>query len=470
MSKLWGGRFSKETNELVDAYNASISYDKRLYHEDIRGSIAHATMLARQGIISKKDCKEIVAGLKKILQQIEDGKFEFTTELEDIHMNIEARLTEMIGSAGARLHTARSRNDQVALDMHIYMKRVVVEMGGLINDLEETMIKLAQKHCETIMPGYTHLQRAQPITFAHNMLAYLNMFKRDFGRLEGVWKRADMMPLGAGAIAGSTLPIDRHFVAKELNFGDLYWNSMDAISDRDYIIEFLSFASILMMHVSRLAEEICLWNSTEFGFIELDDAFATGSSMMPQKKNPDVAELVRGKTGRVYGTLMQMLTTLKGLPLAYNKDLQEDKEGFFDVVDTLHLTLIVLRDMLATMTVKKERMREAAYHDFSNATDLAEYLVKKGVPFRKAHEITGKTVAYAIAKGKFLSDLSLQEFAQQGGIVQEDIYEAIKPENCVNARISFGAPNYKMNKVQCANGKKFIAKQRAVLKKWEKKL
>lgn len=467
MPKLWGGRFTKETSEWVDAYNASISYDKRLYREDIRGSIAHATMLVRQGIVAKEDGDAIIQGLKKILQQIENGMFEFTQELEDIHMNIEARLTEMIGAAGGRLHSARSRNDQVALDMHLYMKRVVAQLGELLIFLEEEILDLAAKNCDTIMPGYTHLQRAQPITFAHNMLAYFNMFKRDFERLQGVWQRADIMPLGACAIAGSTLPIDRQFVAKELNFGDIYSNSMDAISDRDYILEFLSFASILMMHVSRLAEEICLWNSTEFGFIELDDAYATGSSMMPQKKNPDIAELARGKTGRVYGTLMQMLTVLKGLPLAYNKDLQEDKEGFFDVVDTLRLTLVVLRDMLATMTLKKDKMRDAVYHDFSNATDLAEYLVKKGVPFRQAHEIVGKTVAYAIEQGKFLSGLTLDEFRQHGGIVNEDIYEAIKPETCVNARISFGAPNYDLNRAQCAMGKKFIAKQRTVLRYWQ---
>ncbi|MCQ2381075.1 MAG: argininosuccinate lyase [Acidaminococcaceae bacterium] len=470
MPKLWGGRFSKETNELVDAYNASISYDKRLYREDIRGSVAHAKMLVRQKIISKKDGDAIVKGLQAILQQIEKGKFEFVTELEDIHMNIESRLTEKIGVAGTRLHTARSRNDQIALDMHMYMKRVVEEIGSLLVSLEETVIKLAQKHCNTIMPGYTHLQRAQPVTFAHSMLAYFGMFKRDFERLSGVWQHADMMPLGAGALAGTTLPIDRQFVAKQLNFAVVYPNSMDAISDRDYIIEFLSFASMLMMHVSRLAEEICLWNSTEFGFIELDDAFATGSSMMPQKKNPDVAELVRGKTGRVYGTLVQMLTTLKGLPLSYNKDLQEDKEGFFDVVDTLRLTLVVLRDMLETMTVNKKKMREAVYRDFSNATDFAEYLVKKGVPFRKAHEIVGKTVAYAIQQGKFLGEMTLAEFRQHGGVVGKDIYEAIKPETCVNARISFGGPNYDLNRTQCSVGKKSLAKQKTVLRFWQKNI
>lgn len=470
MPKLWGGRFTKETNEWVDAYNASISYDQRLYREDIRGSIAHATMLAKQGIISQEDRDAIVKGLQEILQLIDEGKFEFSQELEDIHMNVEARLTEMIGPAGARLHSARSRNDQVALDMHMYMKRVVVELGELLIRMEAVILDLAKDNCDTIMPGYTHLQRAQPITFAHNMLAYLGMFKRDFDRLKGVWDRADIMPLGAGAIAGSTLPIDRFYVAEQLNFKDVYHNSMDAISDRDYIIEFLSFASIFMMHVSRLAEEICLWTSTEFGFVELDDAYATGSSMMPQKKNPDIPELVRGKTGRVYGTLMQMLTTMKGLPLAYNKDLQEDKEGFFDVVDNLHMTMIVLRDMLATMTLKKENMKAAIYRDFSNATDYAEYLVKKGMPFRQAHEVVGRTVAYAIEHGKYLMELSLKEYKFFCDLVEQDIYETIKPETCVNARISYGGPKVEMNKEQCGLGQKLIDKQRTVLKHWQENM
>ena len=351
MAKLWGGRFSKNTNELVDAFNASIDFDKRLYHEDIRGSIAHAGMLAKCGIIPAEDGEKIIAGLKDILADIEAGNFHFDVALEDIHMNVEARLTERIGSAGARLHTARSRNDQVALDMHMYMKREVAEIAELLLKFEEALLTVAKKHEKTLMPGYTHLQRAQPITFAHHMLAYFNMLQRDFRRLLGVWEGADMMPLGAGAIAGTTFPIDRFMVAEELNFGTVYPNSMDAVSDRDYIIEFLSFASTLMMHMSRLSEEICLWSSTEFGFVELDDAFATGSSMMPQKKNPDISELVRGKTGRVYGHLMAMLTTAKGLPLTYNKDLQEDKEGFFDAIDTVKFTLAVYRDMILTMTV-----------------------------------------------------------------------------------------------------------------------
>ena len=380
MAKLWGGRFSKNTNELVDAFNASIDFDKRLYHEDIRGSIAHAGMLAKCGIIPAEDGEKIIAGLKDILADIEAGNFHFDVALEDIHMNVEARLTERIGSAGARLHTARSRNDQVALDMHMYMKREVAEIAELLLKFEEALLTVAKKHEKTLMPGYTHLQRAQPITFAHHMLAYFNMLQRDFRRLLGVWEGADMMPLGAGAIAGTTFPIDRFMVAEELNFGTVYPNSMDAVSDRDYIIEFLSFSSTLMMHMSRLSEEICLWNSTEFGFVELDDAFATGSSMMPQKKNPDISELVRGKTGRVYGHLMAMLTTAKGLPLTYNKDLQEDKEGFFDAIDTVKLTLAVYRDMILTMTVNVDKMAQAVSKDFSNDTDLADYLYARDCP------------------------------------------------------------------------------------------
>ena len=407
MAKLWGGRFSKNTNELVDAFNASIDFDKRLYHEDIRGSMAHARMLAKCGIIPAEDGEKIIAGLKDILTDIEAGNFEFSVDLEDIHMNVEARLTERIGSAGARLHTARSRNDQVALDMHMYMKREVTEIAELLLRFEEALLSVAKQHEKTLMPGYTHLQRAQPITFAHHLLAYFNMLQRDFRRLLGVWEGADMMPLGAGAIAGTTFPIDRHMVAEELNFATVYPNSMDAVSDRDYVIEFLSFASTLMMHMSRLSEEICLWSSTEFGFVELDDAFATGSSMMPQKKNPDISELVRGKTGRVYGHLMAMLTTAKGLPLTYNKDLQEDKEGFFDAIDTVKFTLAVYRDMILTMTVNVDKMAQAVAHDFSNATDLADYLVRKGLPFRQAHEVVGKCVAYAIEKGKFLLEIPI---------------------------------------------------------------
>ena len=470
MAKLWGGRFSKNTNELVDAFNASIEFDKRLYHEDIRGSIAHANMLAKCGIIPAEDGEKIVAGLKDILADIEAGNFSFEVALEDIHMNVEARLTERIGQAGARLHTARSRNDQVALDMHMYMKREVAEIAELLINFEKALLTVAKKHDKTLMPGYTHLQRAQPITFAHHLLAYFNMLQRDFRRLLGVWEGADMMPLGAGAIAGTTFPIDRHDVAAQLNFGKVYCNSMDAVSDRDYVIEFLSFASMLMMHMSRLSEEICLWSSTEFGFIELDDAFATGSSMMPQKKNPDIAELVRGKTGRVYGHLQAMLVTAKGLPLTYNKDLQEDKEGFFDAVDTIKFSLAVYCDMILTMTVNVDKMQQAVSKDFSNATDLADYLVRKGLPFRQAHEVVGKCVAYAIMNDKFLPEITLEEYKEFSNLFEEDLLVALEPYNCVAARKSYGGPAFTENEKQFAIGDEVIAAQEKTLAELQAKL
>ena len=470
MAKLWGGRFSKNTNELVDAFNASIEFDKRLYHEDIRGSIAHATMLGRAGIIPVADAEEIVNGLKQILADIEAGDFSFEVSLEDIHMNIEARLTERIGSAGARLHTARSRNDQVALDMHMYMKREVVEIGELLLKFEQVLLTVAKEHEKTLMPGYTHLQRAQPITFAHHLLAYFNMLQRDFRRLQGVWAGADIMPLGAGAIAGTTFPIDRFDVASQLNFADVYANSMDAVSDRDYVLEFLSFASILMMHLSRLSEEVCLWSSTEFAFIELDDAFATGSSMMPQKKNPDIAELVRGKTGRVYGHLQALLVTVKGLPLTYNKDLQEDKEGLFDAIDTIKFSLAVYSDMIATMKVNVDKMEQAVSKDFSNATDLADYLVRKGLPFRQAHEVVGKCVAYAIKAGKFLPEITLKEYKEFSELFEADLLETLKPENCVAARTSYGGPAFTENTKQLIRGAEILDMQRAVLEDLHKKI
>ena len=470
MAKLWGGRFSKNTNELVDAFNASIEFDKRLYHEDIRGSIAHAKMLAKCGIISAEDGEKIVAGLQDILKDIEAGNFAFEVALEDIHMNVEARLTERIGSAGARLHTARSRNDQVALDMHMYMKREVTEIAELLLNFEKALLSVAKEHEKTLMPGYTHLQRAQPITFAHHLLAYFNMLQRDFRRLMGVWEGADIMPLGAGAIAGTTFPIDRFYVAEQLNFGKVYGNSMDAVSDRDYVIEFLSFASMLMMHLSRLSEEFCLWSSTEFGFIELDDGFATGSSMMPQKKNPDIAELVRGKTGRVYGHLQAMLVTAKGLPLTYNKDLQEDKEGLFDAIDTIKFSLAVYRDMILTMTVNVDKMQQAVSKDFSNATDLADYLVRKGLPFRQAHEVVGKCVAYAILNGKFLPEISIDEYKEFSDLFEEDLLEALKPENCVAARKSYGGPAFTENEKQFAIGNKVLFEQEEKLNELKEKL
>ncbi len=447
-ASLWGGRFEKSTDEMINEFQASINFDKRLYREDIEGSIAHAKMLAKCEIISGDDAEKIIAGLKKILAKIEAGDFEFKIELEDIHMNIEKILTDDIGEAGGRLHTARSRNDQVALDMHLHVRRQVEEVQKLIRDLQKNLLAAAKKNLGVICPGYTHLQRAQPILFSHHLMAYFFMLQRDFDRFAGVFARADIMPLGAGALAGTTFPIDRKFVADELNFGEIYLNSLDAVSDRDYIMEFLSAASILMIHLSRLSEEIIFWCSREFNFVELDDAHCTGSSMMPQKKNPDVPELVRGKTGRVIGHLTAMLTTVKSLPLAYNKDLQEDKEGLFDAIDTIKFSLAVYAQIISGMKVKSENMRRAVEEDFSNATDLADYLVKKGVPFRHAHEISGKLVHHCIERGIYLKDLSLDEFKNFSDKFDAEIYDAIKPETCVNNRNSLGGTSQKSVELQ----------------------
>ena len=456
-SSLWGGRFEKSTDEMINEFQASINFDKRMYREDIQGSIAHAKMLAKQKIISDDDCEKIVDGLQKILSQIERGEFNFSVELEDIHMNIEKILTENIGEAGGRLHTARSRNDQVALDMHLYVRRQVKEIQKIIRELQKSFVESAEKNFGAIMPGYTHLQRAQPILFSHHILTYFFMLQRDFERFDGVYRRADIMPLGAGALAGTTFPIDRKFVADELNFSEIYLNSLDAVSDRDYILEFLSAASILMVHLSRLSEEIILWCSREFSFVELDDAHCTGSSMMPQKKNPDVPELVRGKTGRVIGHLMAMLTTVKALPLAYNKDLQEDKEGLFDAIDTIKFSLAVFAQIIRGMKIKTENMRRAVEEDFSNATDLADYLVKKGLPFRKAHEISGKLVHHCIEKKIYLKDLTLDEFKNFSEKFSDDIHDAIKPETCVNSRNSLGGTSTEQVKNQIDFAKKILS-------------
>ncbi|MBP9537462.1 MAG: argininosuccinate lyase [Negativicutes bacterium] len=469
MAKLWGGRFSKTTDEMINEFQASIDFDKRMYYEDIKGSIAHATMLKKCNIITEKDHKDIVNGLTAILNDIESGNFSFDIALEDIHMNIEKRLTERIGVAGGKLHTARSRNDQVALDTHMYVRKEVANIAKLLIELEESFVEMAQKNSDVIMPGYTHLQRAQPILFSHHMLAYFYMLNRDFARLEGVYDRADIMPLGAGALAGTTFPIDRHYVAEQLNFAQIYANSLDAVSDRDYILEFLSFASILMMHLSRISEEIILWCSKEFSFIELDDAHCTGSSMMPQKKNPDVSELVRGKTGRVIGHLMAMLTTAKGLPLAYNKDLQEDKEGLFDTIDTVKFSLSVYAQMIKAMRVNKEKMLLATKEDFSNATDMADYLVKKGLPFRDAHEVAGKSVSYCIEQDKWLMDLTLEEFKQFSPLFDEDILEEIKVETCVANRNSYGGTSYSQVEQSLKNAAEIMKKQQNVLDRYTEK-
>lgn len=463
MSKaMWGGRFSKSTDEMINEFQASINFDKRMYHEDIRGSIAHARMLAKCGILTEEDRDKIVKGLEDIEQQIEDGKFDFSVDLEDIHMNIEKRLTEAIGEPGGRLHTARSRNDQVALDTHMYIRRQVTEVQKEIENLQQALVETAEKYSDVIMPGYTHLQRAQPILFAHHLLAYFSMLSRDFARFEGVYRRADIMPLGAGALAGTTFPIDRAYVASQLHFEQIYGNSLDAVSDRDYIMEFLSAASILMVHLSRLSEETILWCSREFHFIELDDAHCTGSSMMPQKKNPDVSELVRGKTGRVIGHLMAMLTTVKGLPLAYNKDLQEDKEGIFDAIDTVKFSLAVYAQLIRGMKVRREVMKKAVTEDFSNATDLADYLVKKGMPFRKAHAVAGQAVHQCIEQGKYLEDMSLKEFQALSPLFASDIKEAIRPETCVKNRNSYGGTSYEQVSLQLKAAKELLASEKGM--------
>ena len=461
--QLWGGRFSKTTDEMINEFQASIGFDKRMYHEDIAGSIAHATMLEKCGILTTEDRDKIVGGLRDILAQIERGEFSFDIALEDIHMNIEKRLTEAIGEAGGRLHTARSRNDQEALDTHMYVRRQVVEVQRLIEDQQRALVETAAKYSDVIMPGYTHLQRAQPILFSHHLMAYFAMLSRDFARFRGVYARADIMPLGAGALAGTTFPIDREFVARQLNFEHIYHNSLDAVSDRDYIMEFLSAASMLMVHLSRLSEETILWCSREFSFVELDDAHCTGSSMMPQKKNPDVSELVRGKTGRVIGHLMAMLTTVKGLPLAYNKDLQEDKEGIFDAIDTVKFSLAVYAQLLRGMKVKPEVMKRAVTEDFSNATDLADYLVKKGLPFRQAHAVSGKAVHYCIEQGKWLEDMTMEEFQALSPLFAADIKEAIRPETCVKNRNSLGGTSYRQVDLQLQAARELLAAESKVV-------
>ena len=438
--KLWGGRFQKETDNLVNELNASISFDQRLYREDITGSMAHAKMLGACGIISMEDVAAILEGLQSILEDVEAGKVEFTADNEDIHMNVEALLTARIGDAGKRLHTARSRNDQVALDFRMYVREQIPTIVGQLLELETVLCRQAKQYQTAVMPGYTHLQRAQPISFAQHLMAYANMFARDVTRLEDCAKRLNECPLGSGALAGTTYPIDRWQTAKALDFDAPMSNSLDGVSDRDYALELMSALSILMMHLSRFSEEVILWCSWEFKFIELDDAYATGSSIMPQKKNPDVAELVRGKTGRVYGDLMSLLTVMKGLPLAYNKDMQEDKEPVFDAIDTVEICLPVFAAMLDTMTVRTDNMRKAAGKGFINATDCADYLTKKGMPFRDAYTVTGKLVAACTAQGKMLEELTLDELKAVSELFEADVYEAINLENCMALRSSYGGP------------------------------
>ena len=438
--KLWGGRFEKKTDGLVDDFHSSITFDKRLYHQDIAGSIAHATMLGEQGIIPQADADAIVEGLKGIEADIAAGKVQFELDAEDIHMNVEKLLIERIGDAGKRLHTGRSRNDQVALDGRMYVKDAAKEAASLQRELCETLLTIAKKNTHTIMPGYTHLQRAQPITLGHHMMAYFQMFTRDMQRMKEVYAHADVMPLGSGALAGTTYPLNRERVAELLGFSAITQNSLDGVADRDFVCDYLFAASVCMMHLSRFCEELILWNSHEFRFVEMDDAYATGSSIMPQKKNPDVAELIRGKTGRVYGDLTGLLTTLKGLPLAYNKDMQEDKEMTFDAIDTVKGCLALFTGMISTMTFKKDAMEASAKNGFTNATDAADYLVNHGVAFRDAHGIVGQLVLYCIGKGIALDEMSLEEFQAISPVFEEDIYDAISMETCVKKRMTIGAP------------------------------
>ena len=440
MAQLWGGRFTKETDKLVYNFNASISFDQKFYAQDIRGSIAHVTMLQKQGILTKEEKESIIEGLKGIQADVENGTLEITDEYEDIHSFVEANLIDRIGDAGKKLHTGRSRNDQVALDMRLYTRDEIEALDTLLKELLEVLLKLMKEHIETYMPGFTHLQKAQPVTLAHHLGAYFEMFKRDRLRMKDIRKRMNYCPLGAGALAGTTYPLDREYTAELLGFDGPTLNSMDSVSDRDYLIEMLSAMSTVMMHLSRFCEEVIIWNSNEYQFVEIDDAYSTGSSIMPQKKNPDIAELVRGKTGRVYGALVSLLTTMKGIPLAYNKDMQEDKELVFDAIDTTKGCLALFMGMLRTMRFRKQRMEDSAKNGFTNATDAADYLVNHGVPFRDAHGIVGQLVLYCIDKNIALDDMSLEEYKAISPVFEEDIYEAISMKTCVEMRNTIGAP------------------------------
>jgi len=452
--KLWKGRFTKAATSSSDEFNASITFDQRLYSEDISGSIAHANMLAKQHILSQSEAETIVSALTGILNDIEDGKVTFSIEMEDIHMNIESLLTQRIGDLGKKLHTARSRNDQVAVDFRLYVIKEIHAIIHLISDLKLLLVDLAEEHIETIMPGYTHLQRAQPVTLGYHLLAYHQMFKRDGERFLDCKNRADSLPLGSGALAGTTYATDRDYLAAQLGFSSISENAMDAVSDRDFAIEFLNCCAISMMHLSRFCEELILWNSSEFDFVEMDDAYATGSSIMPQKKNPDMAELIRGKTGRVYGDLMGLLTVMKGLPLAYNKDMQEDKLPVFDGADTLKQSLGIFTEMLSTVTFHKDRMRQAAGTGFLNATDAADYLVSKGIPFRDCHEIIGKLVLHCIKSNKAIEDLTLDELKEFSPVFEQDLYDKITLESCINNKLSYGSTSLDSVKKQIINIRK----------------
>ena len=452
MAQLWGGRFTKETEKKVYDFNASISFDQRLLRQDIEGSIAHSTMLAAQGIIEEVEKDQIISGLTGILTDVENGTLEITDKYEDVHSFVEANLIDRIGDAGKKLHTGRSRNDQVALDMRLYVRNEIQETENLVKVLLKELHSIMKDNLNTYMPGFTHMQKAQPVTFAHHIGAYMEMFKRDYTRLTDIYDRMNYCPLGAGALAGTTYPLDREMTASLLGFEGPTLNSMDSVSDRDYVIEYLSALSMIMMHLSRFSEEIITWNSNEYGFIELDDSYSTGSSIMPQKKNPDIAELVRGKTGRVYGALMSMLTTMKGIPLAYNKDMQEDKEVTFDAIDTVNSCIDLFTGMISTLTLRTDRMEKSTMMGFANATDAADYLVKHGVPFRDAHGIIGRLVLYCIDKNVSIDDLSLEELKSISPVFEEDIYEAISLKECIEKRNTIGAPGpLAMQKVIEAN-------------------
>lgn len=456
MAQLWGGRFTKETDQLVYNFNASISFDKKFYQQDIRGSIAHVTMLAKQGILTEEEKKKIIGGLQVILKDVQEGRLEISDKYEDIHSFVEANLIDRIGEPGKKLHTGRSRNDQVALDMKLYTRDEILEVDALLKSLLEELLKIMEENLDTFMPGFTHLQKAQPITLAHHMGAYFEMFKRDRSRMADIYKRMNTCPLGSGALAGTTYPLDREYTAELLDFDSATLNSMDSVSDRDYLIEFLSALSTIMMHLSRFSEEVIIWNTNEYQFVEIDDAYSTGSSIMPQKKNPDIAELVRGKTGRVYGALMSMLTTMKGIPLAYNKDMQEDKELTFDAIDTVKGCLALFTGMISTMTFNKNRMEDSAKNGFTNATDAADYLVNHGVAFRDAHGIVGQLVLYCIDKGISLDEMSLEEYQKISPVFREDIYEAISMKTCVEKRTTIGAPGQEAMKQIIAVNKKYL--------------
>ena len=459
MAQLWGGRFTKETDQMVYDFNASITFDKRLYRQDIEGNMAHVKMLAKQQILTEQERDEILKGLTDILRDVENGTLEITTKYEDIHSFVEANLIDRIGDVGKKLHTGRSRNDQVALDMRLYVREEVLYTDRLIYGLLKVLQRIMEENIDTFMPGFTHLQKAQPVTLAHHIGAYFEMFRRDRSRLKDIYERMNYCPLGAGALAGTTYPLDRYYTAQLLGFAGPTRNSMDSVSDRDYVIEYLSALATIMMHLSRFSEEIIIWNTNEYQFVEIDDAYSTGSSIMPQKKNPDIAELVRGKTGRVYGALMSMLTTMKGLPLAYNKDMQEDKEGVFDAIDTTTMCLTLFTGMMDTIVFNKAVMEASAKNGFTNATDVADYLVNHGVPFRDAHGVSGRLVLRCIAENKALDDLTLEEYREECPVFDEDIYDAISMKTCVERRLTSGAPGEAVMRQVIKENKRYLEQE-----------